>query len=212
MHPYSAIHTRLLRNFRLVLASGSPRRKQLLEGLDIPFEVWDTVHTDESYPEQMDIKEIPLYLANKKAMPFLNSLPSDVVLVTSDTVVVHRNSILGKPSDRDQAAEMLNRLSGSTHSVITGVALHAANGRTDFTSVTEVTFRQLQPHEIDYYIDTYNPTDKAGAYGIQEWIGLVGVERIQGSFYNVMGLPVQQLYTELTDFIGTISGNKLPVR
>jgi septum formation protein len=191
----------LLVGYKLVLASGSPRRKELLGGLNIPFEVWPTEHDDESFSSDMDVNMIPQYLARKKSLPFTSKLGSSTILITSDTIVVCNGLVLGKPADIAEAKGMLKLLSGNMHTVVTGVCISSGSRSTTFQSSTNVYFRNLSTDEIDYYIEHYSPLDKAGAYGIQEWIGYIGIERIEGSYFNVMGLPVQRLYVELVSFL-----------
>lgn len=196
-----------LKDYRLWLGSQSPRRRQLMAEAGFAFEVAPDAGVDETYPADMDIKEVPLYLSRLKsrACP-VEPGPRDI-LVTADTVVCIGGRLLGKPADRAGAVEMLESLSGNVHEVVTGVTLRTEGREHTFSSVSKVFFRYLQPEEIAYYVDTCRPYDKAGAYGIQEWIGYVAIERIEGSFYNVMGLPVQKLYTELSYFL-----NNAPAR
>ncbi|MBR6819014.1 MAG: septum formation protein Maf [Bacteroidaceae bacterium] len=198
---------------KLILASNSPRRKQLLAGLDLPFEVRVKDGIDESYPEDLPAEEVPVWISRRKAEAY--DIADDEVLITADTVVAVGGRILGKPASPEEAKQMLRSLSGRTHHVITGVTLRvrrAERGGADdyfsFNAVTEVTFTTLSREQIDYYVATYKPMDKAGAYGIQEWIGYVGVTGIQGSYYNVMGLPVQRLSQALADFVGIASNVK----
>lgn len=198
---------------KLILASNSPRRKQLLAGLDLPFEVRVKDGIDESYPEDLPAEEVPVWISRRKAEAY--DIADDEVLITADTVVAVGGRILGKPASPEEAKQMLRSLSGRTHHVITGVTLRvrrAERGGADdyfsFNAVTEVTFTTLSREQIDYYVATYKPMDKAGAYGIQEWIGYVGVTGIQGSYYNVMGLPVQRLSQALADFVGIGSNVK----
>ncbi len=188
---------------RLVLASNSPRRKELLAGLDIPFEVRVISGIDESHPEGVDIYSIPEALAQRKAAAYKDNLADDEVILTADTVVILNDEILEKPSSLENAKEMLRQLSGKSHSVVTGVCIGTKEdlNYSHFSVLTEVHFKELSDEEINYYVETYRPLDKAGAYGIQEWIGYVGVTGIDGSFYNVMGLPVQRIYPELTKII-----------
>ena len=181
--------------YRIVLSSNSPRRKELLAGLDIPFTVRVVEGIAESYPPDLPVEEIPLYIAKEKAAAY-RIVPGELV-ITADTVVADGKKVLGKPQDDYDARRMLRLLSGHTHRVITGVCLTAAERQRAFTVTTEVTFKTLSEEEIDYYITHYKPFDKAGAYGIQEWIGYVGVTALHGSYFNVMGLPVQRLYEEL---------------
>lgn len=197
---------------KLILASNSPRRKELLAGLNIPYEVHIIKGIDESYPENLPAKEIAEYIANKKAAPYklwfsdATNIPQDVkiddntIIVTADTVVVVDNKILGKPKDYADACDMLKAISGRKHQVYTGVCLLSHNMQKNFSVCTDVTFRSLTDEEIDYYIKNFKPFDKAGAYGIQEWIGYIGVTRLEGSYFNVMGLPVQRIFDELKKF------------
>lgn len=189
-----------LNNFHLVLASNSPRRKELLAGLDIPFEVRILPGIDEQYPADMPIGNIAQYLAFIKASSYIPTLHPDELLITADTVVIVGNEVLGKPADATEARSMLKKLSGRTHQVSTGVCLTTLKQQKAFTVTTDVTFKCLTDDEITYYIETYKPYDKAGAYGIQEWIGYVGVTSLNGSYFNVMGLPVQRIYAELMKF------------
>ena len=182
---------------RLLLASKSPRRRQLLAELGYPVEII-SVDVDEHVPQSLPAAEVAEHLARRKAAAFpLNTIAGDEVLVTADTTVVLDHAVLGKPADREEAARMLHSLSGRTHIVYTGVCLHTAHKGVSFTEATTVHFAALTDAEISYYIDNYRPYDKAGAYGIQEWIGMVGVSRIEGCYYNVMGLPLARLYREL---------------
>ena len=189
----------------IVLASQSPRRQYLLKELGLPFVVRLNGNTDESYPEGLNHEEIPVYLAQKKAKPFEAELASNEILITSDTIVWCNEKVLGKPISRENAIEILQTLSGTMHEVITGVSIIHCGVKHSFNSVTRVFFRPLTDSEITYYVDTYKPYDKAGAYGVQEWIGYVGVERIEGSYFNVMGLPIQKLYVELNDFLSKLN-------
>lgn len=180
----------------IILASGSPRRQQLLKEAGIFFTV-RTKPTDESFPEDMSVYQVPEFLARKKAFAFLDELSSDQLIIAADTVVVHRNEILGKPSSPEEAFSMLKRLSGQSHEVITGVCLLSKICEEHFSDRTTVCFRPLSDKQINYYLAGYNPYDKAGSYGIQDWIGLIGVEKISGSYFNVMGLPVHLIYEKL---------------
>lgn len=183
---------------RLLLASKSPRRRQLLSQLGYPVE-YITIDTDEHIDSPLPAAEVAEYLARRKAAAYpVENLKDDEVLVTADTVVVHDGMVLGKPATRDEAVGMLRSLSGKRHTVYTGVCLRSAGGYESFTESTDVFFRNLTDAEIGYYVDNYRPYDKAGAYGIQEWIGMTGVSRIEGCFYNVMGLPVARLYERLS--------------
>ena len=182
---------------RLILASNSPRRKQLMEGLDIPFEVMVLPGIDEDYPADTPVGMIAECIARKKAEPYKAVMDDDWLVVTADTTVVVGSEVLGKPRDKADAQRMLHAISGRTHQVVTGVCLTTTTEQHSFSVSTDVTFKQLSDEEIDYYIDHYKPFDKAGAYGIQEWIGYVGVTGLNGSYYNVMGLPVQRLSEEM---------------
>jgi septum formation protein len=189
-----------LRQYKVVLGSNSPRRRELLAGLDIDFEVRTISGIDESYPATMAAKDIPVFLAKKKAEAYLATMPEDELLITADTIVWTFDEILGKPKDREEAIAMLRKLSGCEHEVITGVCLTSKKKTVSFAAVSSVRFAELEEEDIIYYVDKYRPFDKAGSYGIQEWIGYVAVESINGSFYNVMGLPVRLLYKELKQF------------
>lgn len=185
------------KKLKIILASASPRRKELLAGLDLNFEVKVIKGVSESYPEDLRAEEVPQYISREKAAAY--QVAENELLLTADTVVVVNNTILGKPHDADDARRMLRLISGRTHQVVTGVTLTTAKAQKTFGVTTDVTFRQLTDDEIDYYITHYRPFDKAGAYGIQEWIGYVGVTSIHGSYYNVMGLPVQRIYQEIME-------------
>ncbi len=193
--------------YRIILASASPRRHQLMCDAGFDFEV-RLKDCEESYPPDLSVTLVPEYLARQKAAAFQYELKPDELLITADTIVHIDTKILGKPSNRDHAIEMLRTLSGRKHSVITGVCLTTSICQYCFSAFTDVYFRRLKEEEIVYYIDTYRPFDKAGAYGIQEWIGYVGIERIDGSFYNVMGLPVQKLYEAIEKAGYRIQGMK----
>ncbi len=187
----------IVNSHKLVLGSGSPRRRELLAGLDIPFEVCVLPGIDESYPPTLQAEEIPVYLARKKAEAYLPQLKEDELLLTADTIVRTSGEVLGKPKDRADAIAMLRKLSGRTHEVITGVCLTTRRHSVSFPAISSVRFATLDDAEITYYVDRYRPFDKAGSYGIQEWIGYVAVEAIEGSFYNVMGLPIRKVYEAL---------------
>ena len=182
---------------KLILASNSPRRKELLAGLGLPFEVRVLQDIDESYPADLPVSDVALYIAGKKADAYRAVVKADELIITADTVVIVGDEILGKPVDKADAVRMLRLLSGRTHQVTTGVCLLTATNEHRFAVTTDVTFKALSDEEIHYYVDTYKPFDKAGAYGIQEWIGYVGVTCLHGSYYNVMGLPVQRIYEAL---------------
>lgn len=190
----------MLSNKHILLASNSPRRKELLAGLDVKFDVVTLPDIDESYPEHLKGEEIALYIAKKKASAYKSLLNESQIILTADTIVCLDNEVFGKPADETGAKEMLRALSGKTHQVITGVTLANTDKEIAFTSVTDVTFDTLSDDEIDYYVTKFKPMDKAGSYGIQEWIGFVGVKGISGSYFNVMGLPVQRVYKELLNF------------
>lgn len=188
-----------MKPYRWILGSQSPRRKELLATLGHPFEIRTIEGHSEAYPDTLPLEEVPLYLSQLKAEQLLHTLEADELLITADTVVLLDGQILGKPHDLDDARRMLHRLSGRQHEVVSGVSLSTIDWQISFSSHTLVTFAQLTDSEIDHYVARYQPLDKAGAYGIQEWIGYIGVSHIEGSFYNVMGLPVQRLYRELQD-------------
>ncbi len=185
-----------LAKFNIILASGSPRRQQFFKDLDLNFEI-RIKSVDEVYPNHLVGTEITDYLADLKTVPFKNELNNNDLLVTSDTIVWLDNKALGKPKDYDEAFKMITSLSGKSHQVITSVSLKSKDFQKIFNDTATVHFRELTNEEIDYYIKTYQPYDKAGAYGIQEWIGKVGIYKIEGSYFNVMGLPVHKLYKEL---------------
>ncbi|MDE5743526.1 MAG: Maf-like protein [Bacteroidales bacterium] len=186
--------------YRVVLGSASPRRKELMERMGFDFEV-RVKATDESYPASLPQEEVAEYIAVKKAAAFsFDELPEKALLVTADTVVLLDGHIFGKPADREEAVRMLYTLSGQTHRVITGVCLRSREKQERFSVVSDVTFRVLSLEEIEYYVDKLQPYDKAGAYGLQEWIGYVAVEKVEGSFFNVMGLPTQRLYRAMMAF------------
>lgn len=186
-----------LDKYHVVLASNSPRRKELLGGLGIPYEVRTIDGIDESYPDNLSGEEIPVYISSKKAEAYLDTMRDDDLIITADTIVWIDNQVLGKPKDEVDAKRMLLLLSGRIHKVITGVTLITRNVRKSFSVTSEVEFAVLTEDEIDYYVKTFRPLDKAGAYGVQEWIGFIGVRNLIGSYFNVMGLPVQRLYQEL---------------
>ena len=187
----------------IILASKSPRRIELMQQVGFQFTVQLAGETDEVYPANLRCKEIPLFLARLKADAFLQSVtvPDDTIVVTADTIVWINNQLLGKPAGRQEAIDMLGILSGNMHQVFTGVCLTSNSKQHAFYAESKVFFRKLTNDEITFYVDRCQPYDKAGSYGIQEWIGYVGIEKIEGSYYNVMGLPVQKLYRELCDFI-----------
>ena len=186
--------------YKILLASNSPRRREILEMLRIPFTVVTMEGIDESYPADMEPEKVSEYISGKKADAFLKRIGEKELIITADTVVICDGRILGKPKDSGEAERMLEFLSGKTHTVTTGVTIATKTRRVSFSVESHVTFADLTKDEIRYYVDTFHPLDKAGAYGIQEWIGGVAVARIEGSFYNVMGLPVHRLYQELKEF------------
>lgn len=185
-----------IKNYKLILASASPRRQQLMKDAGFTFEV-RLKNVEEKYPQELHLENVPEYLSKVKASAFRKELKADEVLITADTVVCIHDRILGKPADRKEAISMLQELSGNRHLVVTGVSVTTRTEQLSFSSRTDVFFKHLSNEEIEFYVDTYKPFDKAGAYGIQEWIGYIGIERIEGSFYNVMGLPIQKLYETL---------------
>ena len=190
-----------LKNYRLILASASPRRRELLADCDIDFELAEKFECEECYPADLETDKVAEYLSQFKSNAYPHALGECDILLTADTVVILGDKILGKPHSAEEAREMIASLSDATHKVITGVTLRTAERTISFSAESLVSFRKLDAEEIDYYVEKYQPMDKAGAYGIQEWIGYIGIEGIEGSFYNVMGLPVQRLYTILKDII-----------
>lgn len=188
-----------LNKYRIVLASNSPRRKELLAGLDIDFTVRTIKGIDESYPRELTGEDIPLYICRQKSKAYRNTMAPDELVITADTVVLSDGKVLGKPESEEEAKAMLRLLSGKTHDVTTGVSITTCEKQICFAVTSQVTFATLTDDEIDYYVTHYRPLDKAGAYGIQEWIGYIGVTSLHGSYFNVMGLPVQRLYTILKE-------------
>ena len=186
-----------LEKYKVILASGSPRRRELMAGLGVNYEVRTLPDVDESYPDTLQGEEIPLYIAKEKADAYIPMMQPDELIITADTIVWLDGEVLGKPRDREDALQMLRTMSGRTHEVFTGVCITTTDWQRSFTAQTEVRFATLSEDEIIYYVDNFKPMDKAGAYGVQEWIGFIGVENISGSYYNIMGLPVQKLYREL---------------
>jgi septum formation protein len=184
---------------KIILGSKSPRRKELLSGIGIEFTI-RTKDTDESYPFDIEPNEVPIYIASKKAEDLIDELTHDEIIICADTVVIVDKTILGKPNNAIEAKEMLQLLSGKTHLVTTGVVIASKTKTKSFNSSTEVTFKILSSEEIDYYVTNYKPFDKAGSYGIQEWIGFIGVTSIKGSYFNVVGLPIHEVYQHLNDF------------
>jgi septum formation protein len=189
-----------LDKYRIILASRSPRRQKLLKDLGLKFEVVE-IDYDESFPENLKGEETAICLAKGKSDSFRNILSDNEIVITADTIVWCNNKVLGKPVDYEDARRMIRELSGNTHEVITGVNLLSAKKEVSFSESTRVTFEELSDEEIDYYIKEFKPFDKAGAYGIQEWIGIAACSRIEGSYFNVVGLPVQRVYQELMEFI-----------
>ena len=186
-----------LKKYHIILASNSPRRRELLAGLGLEYEVKTLEGIDETYPEELKGAEIPKYISYQKAKAYLPLIQKDTLIITADTIVYLDGKVYGKPHDAEDAKRMLKSLSGRTHEVITGVTLLTHNFHKSFAVTSKVTFDYLKKDEIEYYVQNFRPFDKAGAYGIQEWIGFIGVKSLKGSYFNVMGLPVQRLYKEL---------------
>ena len=189
-----------LKKYNVVLASNSPRRKELLQRLGIPFKVRTLFGIDESYPDTLRGEDIVRYISRNKAQAYRSSMAPNELLITADTIVYVEGEVMGKPKTAEQAKEMLHKLSGKSHQVITGVTIVTADRTEDFGVTSQVKFAEITDEEINFYVDNYLPFDKAGAYGIQEWIGIVAVEEIKGSYFNVVGLPVQRLYQKLKTF------------
>lgn len=188
-----------LQDKKLILASKSPRRQSLLKGLDVEFEI-RLKEIDEDYPESLEPEKVPEFLAELKAEAFLDDLKENEIIITSDTIVIQDGEILEKPKNRDEAIYMIASLSGETHTVITGVCIQSKNQKELFSDHTRVTFGRLDKEEITYYIDKYKPYDKAGSYGAQEWIGYVAIDKLEGSYFNVMGFPLHKVYQALKKF------------
>ena len=188
-----------LKGKRLILSSKSPRRQELLKGLDIDFEI-EVRPIDEIYPDDLAAEKVPEFLSVLKATTFKNDLDENDILITSDTIVILGDEILEKPKSKEEAKSMIRKMLGKTHTVVTGVALTSAKKQNVFSDHTLVTFGDLTDSEIDFYIEKYEPYDKAGAYGVQEWIGYVAIDKLEGSYYNVMGLPIHKLYKSLKNF------------
>lgn len=188
------------KDYHIILASNSPRRKELLRGLDIAFDVRVQPDIAEDYPADTAPADVAVYISREKANAYKDTIAENELIITADTVVIVGNEILGKPHDDAEAKEMLHKISGRKHQVVTGVCLTTTEKQRCFSVSTDVTFKNLKEEEIDYYIETYSPLDKAGAYGIQEWIGYIGVTALEGSYFNVMGLPVQRIWEELNKF------------
>lgn len=189
-----------LKRYRIILASASPRRRELLAKLDINFTVNNAIEVDESYPANMPVIKVPQYISRKKAEAYHAGMHNSDMIITADTIVAVGRTILGKPHSEEEARKMLHMLSGRSHRVITGVTIMTLDKIETFATVSRVKFATLDDGEIDYYISKYEPFDKAGAYGIQEWIGMIGITELNGSYFNVMGLPVQRLYARLHTF------------
>ena len=188
------------KNYNFILGSNSPRRKEILKEIGLDFSVYPS-NIDENFNKEIELEDIPVFLAEKKANALKNKLKENDILITADTIVIYNNELLSKPENTYQAQEMLEKLSGKSHKVMTGVCLLSNNNKSIFSSKTIVTFNDLDKFEIEFYINKYKPFDKAGSYGIQEWVGLIGVKKIEGSYTNVVGLPASMVYTELKKFI-----------
>lgn len=188
-----------LKEKRVILASKSPRRQELLKGLDVDFEI-QTKEVDESYPTTMNPETVPTFLAEKKAAAFEDQIEENTIIITSDTIVIQDSNILEKPQSLEEGKKMIGQLADSMHLVVTGVCIQSQSKKEIFSDHTRVHFMPLTEVEIDYYMNKYKPFDKAGSYGVQEWIGYVGIEKLEGSYYNVMGLPVHKVYEALKEF------------
>ena len=188
-----------LKNYDIILGSQSPRRQELMQGLNLKFRVF-TIDVDENCPPNLQREEIPVFIARKKADAYKDILKDNSLLITADTIVWQDGNVFGKPKDEEDAIKILKQLSGKIHQVITGVCITTIKKSTVFDVVTDVKFASFSDEEIKYYVENYKPFDKAGAYGIQEWIGFAGIERINGSYYNVMGLPIHRLYCKLKNW------------
>ncbi len=189
-----------LNKYEIVLASNSPRRKELLQRMGVNFKVRTLFGIDESYPDSLRGEDIVCYISRNKAKAYQSSMAPNELLITADTIVYVDGEVMGKPKNAEQAKEMLHKLSGKTHQVITGVTIVTAKRTENFGVTSQIKFTNITDEEINFYVDNYLPFDKAGAYGIQEWIGIVAVEEIKGSYFNVVGLPVQRLYQKLKTF------------
>lgn len=187
-----------LKKYHIILASNSPRRRELLGGLGIPYDVKVLPDIEENYPEDLPVNQIAEYIAKEKAAAYRKDMTDNDLIITADTIVILGDEVMGKPVDADDARRMLRKLSGVTHQVTTGVCLTTKLFQRHFSVTTDVTFKVLTEEEINHYVSVYKPFDKAGAYGIQEWIGYIGVTQLDGSYFNVMGLPVQRIYTEIS--------------
>ena len=190
-----------LKNYRLILASASPRRRELLADCDLDFVLAEKFECEECYPADLEAEKVAEYLSQLKSNAYPHTLVEGDILLTADTVVILGDKILGKPHSEAEAIEMISSLSGATHKVVTGVTLRTAERTISFSAESKVSFRELDAEEVSYYVEKYRPMDKAGAYGIQEWIGYIGIDGLEGSFYNVMGLPTQRLYTALKELV-----------
>lgn len=188
------------KNYNFILGSNSPRRKEILKEIGLEFSIYPS-NIDENFNKEIELKDIPVFLAEKKANALKNKLKDNDILITADTVVIYNDELLSKPENTCQAKEILEKLSGKSHKVVTGVCLLSKNNKSIFSCETIVTFNDLNKFEIEFYVNKYKPFDKAGSYGIQEWIGLIGVKKIEGSYTNVVGLPASMVYTELKKFI-----------
>ena len=184
---------------KIILASQSPRRKQLLEWAEVPFEIV-VKETDETYPEELKAEEVAVHIARHKALAVQPIVPGNSIIVAADTIVVLNDRIIGKPKNREDAVAILQDLSGHKHAVITGVVIRQQEKEISFADTTDVYFHELTKEQIEFYVDNYKPYDKAGAYAIQEWIGVIGIKSVNGDFYNVMGLPVSRVVRELNKF------------
>ena len=190
-----------LKNYRLILASASPRRRELLADCDLDFVLAEKFECEECYPADLAAEKVAEYLSQLKSNAYPHTLGEGDILLTADTVVISGDKILGKPHSEAEAVEMISLLSGATHKVVTGVTLRTTERTISFSAESLVSFRELDAEEISYYVEKYRPLDKAGAYGIQEWIGYIGIDSLEGSFYNVMGLPTQRLYQALKELL-----------
>lgn len=186
-----------IKDYKVILASASPRRHELLKGLDVEFSIKRLPDVEETFPAELQAGDVPLYLSKKKADAYRPIMGDDELVITADTIVWLDDKVLGKPTDVEEARCMLHNMSGKTHAVFTGVTITTKEEQRSFVAQSNVTFAVLTDEEVEYYIEKYKPMDKAGAYGAQEWIGYIGMENIEGSYFNVMGLPVQRLYSEL---------------
>lgn len=186
-----------IKGYKVILASASPRRHELLKGLDLEFAVKRLPDVEETFPDELQAGDVPLFLSKKKADAYRPIMNDDELVITADTIVWLDGKVLGKPADVDEARRMLHNMSGKTHAVFTGVTITTKGEQRSFVAQSNVAFAVLTDEEVEYYIEKYKPMDKAGAYGAQEWIGYIGMENIEGSYFNVMGLPVQRLYNEL---------------